>query len=108
MSSPIGDLRSGVDSRGEKGRSAIAEASLRILIGQSAIAGTSLRAQVVIQEVAGTIGSMPTSRVLVMSGGLLGVEPVSTFRVPAIGEGLRSSFESWTGLSAGCKRGSRR
>ena len=88
MSSPIGDLRSGVDSRGEKGRSAIAEASLRILIGQSAIAGTSLRAQVVIQEVAGTIGSMPTSRVLVMSGGLLGVEPVSTFRVPAIGEGL--------------------
>ena len=31
---------------------------------------------------------MPTSRALVMSGGLLGVEPVSTFRVPAIGEGL--------------------
>ena len=43
--------------------------------------------QVVIQEVAGTIGSMPTSRVLVMSGGLLKIEPVSTF-VPAIGEGL--------------------
>ena len=31
---------------------------------------------------------MPTSRALVMSGGLLGAEPVSTFRVPAIGEGL--------------------
>ena len=33
-------------------------------------------------------GSMPTSRVLVMSGGLLGVEPAPTPRVPAIGEGL--------------------
>ena len=32
----------------------------------------------------GIIGSMPTSRVLVMSGGLLGAEP----RVAAIGEGL--------------------
>ena len=81
LPSPIGDLRSGIDNRGGRGRSAIAGASLRILIGRSAIAGTSLRTQVVIQEVAGTIGSMPTSRALVMSGGLLGVEPVSTFRV---------------------------
>ena len=88
MLSPIGDLRSGVDNRGGKGRSAIAGASLRILIGQSAIAGTSLRTQVVIQEVVGIIGSMPTSRVLVMSGGLLGAEPAPTPRVPAIGEGL--------------------
>ena len=88
MLSPIGDLRSGVDNRGGRGRSAIAGASLRILIGQSAIAGTSLRTQVVIQEVVGIIGSMPTSRVLVMSGGLLGVEPAPTPRVPAIGEGL--------------------
>ena len=88
LPSPIGDLRSGVDNRGGRGRPAIAGASLRILIGRSAIAGTSLRIQVVFQGVAGTIGSMPTSRALVMSGGLLGVEPVSTFRVPAIGEGL--------------------
>ena len=88
MLSPIGDLRSGVDNRGGRGRSAIAGVSLRILIGQSAIAGTSLRTQVVVQEVVGIIGSMPTSRVLVMSGGLLGAEPAPTPRVPAIGEGL--------------------
>ena len=72
MLSPIGDLRSGVDNRGGRGRSAIAGASLRILIGQSAIAGTSLRTQVVIQEVVGIIGSMPTSRVLVMGPGHYG------------------------------------
>ena len=103
LPSPIGDLRSGVDNRGGRGRPAIAGASLRILIGRSAIAGTSLRTQVVIQEVAGTVGSMPTSRALVMSGGLLGVEPVSTFGVPAIGEGLLELLRI-----AGCKRGSRR
>ena len=87
LPSPKGDLRSGVDNRGGRGRSAIAGVSLRVLIGQSAIAGTSLRTQVVIQEVVGVIGFMPTSRVLVMSGGLLGVEPAPTPRVPAIGEG---------------------
>ena len=88
LPSPIGDLRPEVDNRGGRGRSAIAGASLRILIGQSAIAGTSLRTQVVIQEVVGIIGLMPTSRVPVMNGGLLEAEPAPTLRVPAIGEGL--------------------
>ena len=48
----------------------------------------SPRTQVVAQEVVGIIGSMPTSRALVMSGGLLGVEPAPISRVPAIGKGL--------------------
>ena len=73
LPSLIGDLRPEVDNQGWRGRSAVAE--------------VSLRTRAVIREVVGIIGLMPTSRVPVMNGGLQGVELALILRVPAIGEG---------------------